>query len=67
METSDISEKSLVSVLLIKLFETIEFAYRGNIQAYLVVSMAFLTVFLKQISNDFEGTPIVIKCRSKKE
>ena len=41
------------------MFETIEFAYRGNIQVYLVVSMAFLTVFLKQISNDFEGTPIV--------
>ena len=54
------SEKAFVSAILNKLFNTLELAYNSQIEPFVVMSMCFMTLFLKQISNDFEGTPIVV-------
>lgn len=53
-------EVAFVSAILNRLFNTLELAYGSQIEPFIVMSMCFMTLFLKQISNDFEGTPIVV-------
>lgn len=53
------SPEKLVSCLLLELFNSLKLAYNNRIEPYIVLSVCFMALFLKQISNDFEGTPIL--------
>lgn len=56
----DSSSALIMSALLSSLFNMLQNAYNNKIEPYIVIGMCFMTLFLKQISNDFEGTPIVV-------
>ena len=58
--TNESSPAIVVSALLSSLFNMLQNAYNNKIEPYMVIAMCFMTLFLKQISNDFEGTPIVV-------
>lgn len=49
----------IVSRIVLLLINMLEKAYNGRLEPFIVIGMCFMTLFLKQISNDFEGTPIV--------
>ena len=54
------SMSDFVSELLRRLFKTISLTYNNRLEPFLVLSMGILTVFLKQISNDFSACPVVV-------
>ena len=58
-EIYNLCPEKIVSQIVLLLIDTLEKAYNGKIEAFIVIGMCFMTLFLKQISNDFEGTPIV--------
>lgn len=49
----------IVTQVLLMLFDMLDKAYNKQIEPYLIIAMGYMTLFLKQISNDFEGTPII--------
>lgn len=57
--SGETSPKKVVAYLLKELFNMLDSAYNKHIEPYIVISMAFVTLFLKQISEDFFGTPII--------
>ena len=53
------TKRNIVSFLLESLFDVLTKAYSTKIEAFIVISMGFINLFLKQISNDFVGTPLI--------
>lgn len=56
---TDCTTEKAVSFLLKLLFDVLAKAYNNRIEVFIAVSMGFMLLFLKQISNDFTGIPVI--------